>query len=150
MSKKKPSKATTQMKAAEPEQPPRTLVYTGPPLPDDERRKLKEAFSRLPSHPPLVELDRTALSRLDHSPALAPLVTAAPSPVKSKHAGGRPPSFTPKQTNRLQQEQHRYEKQLPGKLKKDVERHLQNWAKDKLDISASLGTIRAAMAKTKN
>ena len=77
--------------------------------------------------------------------------TAAPaSSVQRKHGGGRPRSFTSKQTGELQREQRRYEKAHPNEPKKDVEQHLQNWAKTK-NITASLGTIRKhIMATTKN
>jgi hypothetical protein len=57
--------------------------------------------------------------------------------------------FASKQIGELQREQRRYEKEHPKPLKKDVEGHLQNWAKAK-GITASLGTIRKHMATTKN
>src|SRR6266436_4780696 len=55
---------------------------------------------------------------------------AAP-PVRKSGASGRPPSFASKQIGELQREQRRYEKEHPKPLKKDVEGHLQNWAKAK-------------------
>jgi len=73
---------------------------------------------------------------------------AAP-PVRKSGASGRPRSFASKQIGELQREQRRYEKEHPKPLKKDVEGHLQNWAKAK-GITASLGTIRKHMATTKN
>jgi len=44
----------------------------------------------------------------------------------------------------LQGEQCRYEKDHPSEPKKDVEQHLRDWARNKLGIVASLGTIRKA------
>jgi hypothetical protein len=69
-------------KASEPKKPrrKRPFVYTGPPLPPDQQRKLKDAFSKLPPGPP--ELDRSVLSRLDRP--------APSSPVRKSGAGGRP------------------------------------------------------------
>jgi hypothetical protein len=78
--------------------------------------------------------------------------TTAPVKVRIKTksgAGGRPPSFKSKQIGELQKEQRDYEKDHSNAPKKDVEQHLQNWAKRK-GITTSLGTIRKYMAPTKN
>jgi hypothetical protein len=71
-------------------------------------------------------------------------------PLPVKHAGGRPRSFTSRQIGELQEEQRRYENDHPGEPKKDVKQHVQNWAKDTLHITASLGTIRKSMRTAKN
>jgi hypothetical protein len=73
-----------------------------------------------------------------------------PAPVQLKHAGGRPPSFTPEQTDKLQEEQRSYERVHPSEPKKDVEQHLQNWAGDKFGVTCCPGTIRKYMAATHN
>jgi hypothetical protein len=69
------------------------------------------------------------------------------TPVQRKHAGGRPQSFDLKRAGQLQLERSRYEKTHPGVLKKDVEQHLQNWAKGKLGIIASGRTIWESLKK---
>jgi hypothetical protein len=73
-------------------------------------------------------------------------------PAQPKHAGGRPPAFTPKQLGQLRNERARYEKANPGAFIKDVDGHLVRWAKDTLDVIASLDTIRthSTTAKKKN
>jgi hypothetical protein len=83
------------------------------------------------------------------SAGLAAGLGSASAQAQRKHAGGRSPSFTSKQVRKLQKEQRHYKKDNPNALEKDVEQHLQDWAKDKLKVIASFRTIRDAIKNGK-
>jgi hypothetical protein len=69
-------------------------------------------------------------------------------PSPTKHAGGRPRSFTSRQIGELQQEQSRYKKDHRGEPKKDVNQHLLNYAKNTWGIVTTARTLRNAIKKT--
>lgn len=105
---KKPTSKASKTTKPQKQQPLPRFVYTGPPLPEDQRQKLKDAL-KLP--PRLPELDRSVLTKLDH---------AAPSSrVRKSGAGGRPRLLSERQKKKaatklrrlLKEDPHRWSQQ---------------------------------------